>query len=33
MGAYGHGVIFLLVAAVLNANYQILTRGCGAMIR
>lgn len=26
MGAYGHGVLFLLAAAVLNANYQILTR-------
>lgn len=26
LGAYGHGVIFLLIAAVLNANYQILTR-------
>ena len=26
MGAYGYGVIFLLGAAVLNANYQILTR-------
>ena len=26
LGAYGHGVIFLLVAALLNANYQILTR-------
>ena len=26
MGVYGYGVIFLLVAAVLNANYQILTR-------
>jgi drug/metabolite transporter (DMT)-like permease len=26
MGAYGYGVIFLLLAAVLNANYQILTR-------
>ncbi len=26
MGVYGHGVLFLLVAAVLNANYQILTR-------
>jgi drug/metabolite transporter (DMT)-like permease len=26
MGAYGYGVIFLLIAAVLNANYQILTR-------
>lgn len=26
MGAYGYGVIFLLAAAVLNANYQILTR-------
>ena len=25
-GGYGYGVIFLLVAAVLNANYQILTR-------
>eukprot|EP01030_Chromulinospumella_sphaerica_P030066 gene30066-30560_t len=26
LGAYGHGVLFLLAAAVLNANYQILTR-------
>jgi len=26
LGAYGHGVLFLLIAAVLNANYQILTR-------
>ena len=26
LGAYGHGVLFLLVAALLNANYQILTR-------
>jgi drug/metabolite transporter (DMT)-like permease len=26
MGVHGYGVIFLLVAAVLNANYQILTR-------
>lgn len=26
MGAYGYGVIFLLIAAMLNANYQILTR-------
>lgn len=26
MGAYGHGVLFLLVAAMLNASYQILTR-------
>ena len=26
LGAYGHGVLFLLGAAVLNANYQILTR-------
>ena len=25
-GVYGHGVVFLLVAAFLNANYQILTR-------
>jgi drug/metabolite transporter (DMT)-like permease len=26
LGAYGHGVFFLLAAAFLNANYQILTR-------
>ena len=26
LGAYGHGVLFLLAAAFLNANYQILTR-------
>ena len=26
LGAYGHGVLFLLTAAFLNANYQILTR-------
>lgn len=26
LGAYGHGVVFLLIAAFLNANYQILTR-------
>ena len=26
LGVYGHGVVFLLVAAFLNANYQILTR-------
>ena len=26
LGAYGHGVLFLLVAALLNANYQIITR-------
>lgn len=26
MGVHGVGVIFLLIAAVLNANYQILTR-------
>lgn len=26
LGVYGHGVIFLLAAALLNANYQILTR-------
>lgn len=26
LGAYGHGVLFLLIAAFLNANYQILTR-------
>ena len=26
LGGYGHGVLFLLGAALLNANYQILTR-------
>ena len=26
LGGYGHGVLFLLVAALLNANYQIITR-------
>lgn len=26
LGAFGHGVLFLLAAAFLNANYQILTR-------
>jgi drug/metabolite transporter (DMT)-like permease len=26
LGAYGYGVLFLLAAAFLNANYQILTR-------
>jgi drug/metabolite transporter (DMT)-like permease len=25
-GVFGHGVLFLLIAALLNANYQILTR-------
>ncbi len=26
LGVFGHGVIFLLIAALLNANYQIITR-------